>query len=163
MYKTIQNNPPTNNLWIMPYEDLSNNSNCKKRCDECFPNELTYNCMIIYIPSEEGIIVLGYYEIEELHITESPRFELIGNRTELYFKKNDLETLKREKCFCISSWVFDFSLRNQECLSQICSHMLDWSSPAYLLWFEGKEELVFYPRNRKNRAIECFVNAFINE
>lgn len=163
MYKTIQNKPIINNLWIIPFRSLCLNQESKTKCEECFPCELDENSMIIYNTSDDGFVVLGYYKLDSQNITESLMFNKLRNITYTICQIDDTEVIKQIKCSHICSWVFDISLRNKECLTQICSHMLSMSSPSYLLWYDGKEELVFYPRNRKYSAIEHFVNAFLKE
>lgn len=147
----------------MPFRTLCHEQESKTKCEECFPNELDEDSMIIYNTSDDGFVVLGYYNLDTKNITESHMYEQLRNNTYAFCQIDDTEEFKRLKCSHLCSWVFDISLRNKECLNIICSHMFSSASPSYLLWYEGKEELVFYPRDRKYSAIEYFVNAFMKE
>lgn len=166
MFKTIQNNPPTNNLWIISFRTLCFRQEDKAIIEECFPNELDEDSMIIYNTSDEGFVVLGYYKMDSQNITTSSMYDQLRNEIHAFCHTDHIdntEELTQVKCGHLCSWVFDISLRNKECLNKICNAIYYSASPSYFLWYEGKEGLVFYPRNRKQRTLDCFVNAFMKE
>lgn len=149
---------------IASYRGLYDDPKLKRICEECFPSSLSADSMILYTCSEESIAVLGFYDLEELHITRSPRFEQVREMTKLFQGKDNIESLQAEKCVHIRSWIFDESLRNRECLYRICESMVEKSKPCRLLWAEDKNGgLLFYPVEQNYGAAEYFTEAFMGD
>lgn len=165
MYKTIQDNIVLNDIWVMPYGVLCNNPSFdfREKCNKIFPNVLTDNSMIIYNSSEDDVNIIGYYNLEELHITKSPRFEAVRNLTRSFHVNDNVEFLKKQKCAHISSWIFDHSLHRKDYLYKICENIITKASVQYyLVWREDNNGgLLFFPTEQYNNAITFFTDAFM--
>lgn len=160
MYKKIQENPIINDLWIIRFDVLSSDSKAKFECEHCFPKELNNNSVIIYSPSDDGIVVLGYFNLDNLSITSSSLFEQIRNITLSFNGIDNIEQLSQIKCSHICSWVFDDSLRTNKHLNKIVESIVIKSKKSFLLWYEYHDELIFYPLENYYLAIDYFVKAF---
>lgn len=164
MYRTIQNNPQIESIWVVSYDGLKPCDEHKRRCEECFPDILDDNTMIIYTPSDDGIIVLGYYKLDEVNITQSTMYEQLRMNTLIINEIDLTDELKQKKCMCILSWVLDKSLRSKKYLTTICESIVENTrKQGDLLWCEGRNEIIFYPLSERYAAIEYFANAFMNE
>ena len=75
MYQNLQVNPIINGIMCVSYEELSLNTNTNNRCLETFPQGIPDNATIIYSPSDNGIIVLGYYVLDALNMSHSAYFD----------------------------------------------------------------------------------------
>lgn len=160
MYRKIQENPIINDLWIIRFDVLSSDSKAKLECESCFPNELNDDSVIIYNPSDDGIIVLGYFNLDNLSITSSSLFEQVKNITLSFYDIDNIEQLSQIKCSHICSWVFDDSLRTSEHLNKIVESIVIKSKNSILLWYEYHDELIFYPLKNYYLAIDYFVKSF---
>lgn len=74
MYKKKQENPIINDLWIIRFDVLSSDSKAKFECEHCLPKEFKNSSVIIYSPSDDGIVILGYFNLDNLNITSSSLF-----------------------------------------------------------------------------------------
>ena len=81
MYQNLQVNPVINDIMCVSYEELSLNTNTNNRCLETFPQGIPNNATIIYSPSDNGIIVLGYYVLDSLNMSHSAYFDFLRDTT----------------------------------------------------------------------------------
>lgn len=159
MYRKIQDSAIINDLWIIPFEVLSKNLDAKFKCEQCFPNELNNNSRIIYNSSDDGIVVLGYYNLDDLNITSFSMFENVKNITLSFYGIDNVEKISQTRCSHICSWVFDYSLKTNEQLKKIVESIV-LESKKTLLWFEYNNDLIFYPIENYPLAINYFIKAF---
>ena len=129
---------------------------------ELFGDDMDDNAIVIYSTSNDGIIVLGYYILDDLNITQSSMYEQLKINTFVFSNKDKTADLKEIKCKHISTWTFDESLRNKEYLLHIFE-VMTFGNNSYLLWCDGHNEIVFYPLSERYAAIEYFANAFLKE
>jgi hypothetical protein len=162
MYKKIQIEPTIKDIWSIPFDNLKLNEQTKNRCEELFCDDMDDNAIVIYSTSDDGIIVLGYYLLDDLNITQSSMYEQLKINTFVFSNKDKTADLKEIKCKHISIWTFDESLRNKEYLLHIFE-VMTFGNNSYLLWCDGHNEIVFYPLSERYAAIEYFANAFLKE
>lgn len=162
MYKKIQIEPTIKDIWSIPFDNLKLNEQTKNKCEESFGDDMDDNAIVIYSTSDDGIIVLGYYILDDLNITQSSMYEQLKINTFVFSNKDKTADLKEIKCKHISTWTFDESLRNKEYLLHIFE-VMTFGNNSYLLWCDGHNEIVFYPLSERYAAIEYFANAFLKE
>ena len=94
MYQNLQVNPIINDIMCVPYEELRDlNTNTNNRCLETFPQGIPNNATItVYSPSNNGIIVLGYYVLDALNMSHSAHFDYLTEILLLY----DLKVLTQD-------------------------------------------------------------------
>ena len=171
MYQKLQTNPVIKDLWCIPYETLRENLNTKERCLNVFPQGLPDNSNIVYSSSEEGIIVLGYYVIDDANMTSSKYYESVKSITLQFQGADKTSRINQTDCVHIKTWVFDNSLRNEACLDKIFnSIVLHFPYKGkYILWYDNKQgELCFYSIDRgvaggTNCALTYFTNDFMRQ
>lgn len=86
MYQNLQANPIIKNILCVSYTTLQLNENTNRCCAEVFPQGIPDNATIVYSPSDKGIIVLGYYVLDTLNMSESIYFNALRNNTLQYAK-----------------------------------------------------------------------------
>ena len=101
MYKKIQIEPTIKDIWTIPFDILKLNEQTKNKCEELFGDDMDDNAIVIYSTSNDGIIVLGYYILDDLNITQSSMYEQLKINTfvfsntlipQHYYKYNFLST-----------------------------------------------------------------------
>lgn len=162
MFRKIQEGLINNDILSVPFENLKLNEETKSKCEDCFGENIDDDTIIIYSSSYDGIIVLGYYIIDDLNITQSPMYEQLKTNTRIFGETDKTEDLEQKKCKHICSWVFDESLRNKDYLTHIFE-VMTFDNKNYLLWCEGHNEIIFYPLSERYAAIEYFANTFLKE
>lgn len=170
MYQKLQQNLVINDLWCNPYEVLSENPVAKERCLLVFPN-VPDKANIIYSSSAEGIIVLGYYVLDNANLTLSRYYETLRSATLKYRGIDETERIKQIDCIHIKSWVFDDVLRNKTYLYRILNSIICTlpSKETHILWYENRQgQLIFYPFCKgvvggTIRALTHFTNDFLNQ
>ena len=171
MFQRLQENPPINGIMCVPYSNLILNDNTRQRCTDVFGNNIPNESVIVYSPSDDGIVVLGYYVLSNEHMADSECYEYLRARTITLQGEDPTEEIRKFDCICISEWVFDYSLRSRNHLesifNSIVSGHLDGS--RHFIWYVNRNrELLFYSiYNRMSidntAAVIYFANEFLNE
>lgn len=173
MYQNLQVNPIINDIMCVSYEVLSLNTNTNNRCLETFQQGIPDNATIIYSPSDNGIIVLGYYVLDALNMSHSAYFDFLRDTTIRFEGFDPRPNVENTTCIHINEWLFDESLRNtrrlQHIFLTIISNIND-DVNHYFVWCDSShKETLFYPINKiENRlsntnAIFYFSRIFMYE
>lgn len=173
MYQNLQVNPIINGIMCVSYEELSLNTNTNNRCLETFPQGIPDNATIVYSPSDNGIIVLGYYVLDALNMSQSINFEALREATLQYEGFDPRQNVEGASCIHINDWVFDESLRNRITLQHIfltiTSSIEDNINHCFIWCDSNNGDILFYPIKRiENRlsntsAILYFSHMFLYE
>lgn len=162
MFRKIQEGLIINDIWSVSFENLKLNKNTKSKCENCFGDDIDDETIIIYSSSDDGIIVLGYYVLDDMNIAQSSMYKQLKTNTRIFGGTDKTEDLEQKKCKHICSWVFDESLRNKDYLTHIFE-VMTFDNNNCLLWCEGHNEIIFYPLSERYAAIDYFSNAFLKE
>lgn len=92
MYKKIQIEPTIKDIWSIPFDNLKLNEQTKNRSEELFGDDMDDNAIVIYSTSDDGIIVLGYYLLDDLNITQSSMYEQLKINTFVFSNKDKVTT-----------------------------------------------------------------------
>ncbi len=151
MYQNLQANPIINGIMCVSYEDLCLNTNTNNRCLEVFPRGIPDNATIIYSPSDDGIIVLGYYVLNNQNITESYLYNALRNISRNINGVDHHQSFLNAECHKIEEWVFDNSLNNKQHLFHIftiiISSIVVHEGLSFLWCDSGFDEIIYYPIN----------------
>lgn len=149
MYQNLQANPIIKNILCVSYTTLQLNENTNRCCAEVFPQGIPDNATIVYSPSDKGIIVLGYYVLDTLNMSESIYFNALRNNTLQYKDFDPQQEVKSSTCIHIKDWVFDESLRDTIWLRHIFLTIIssiENNINNFFVWYDGhKGEVLFYP------------------
>ena len=170
MYVELHPNPIINEIMCVPFENLRLNDNTYEKCVQTFRN-IPDDAIIVYSTSEEGIVVLGYYILDNLNMKYSDCFDALRENTLRLSGFDPIEKVNQMDCIHIKEWVFDNSLRNKEHLNHIflnISLACPNESWEYMLWYNSiHHSLLFYPIHDMElsnyAAIFYFSDAFLNE
>ena len=88
MYKKIQIEPTIKDIWSIPFDNLKLNEQTKNRSEELFGDDMDDNAIVIYSTSNDGIIVLVYYILDDLNITQSSMYEQLKINTFVFSNKD---------------------------------------------------------------------------
>lgn len=171
MFTELQTNPVINDLWCIPYETLSKNPSTKEKCLTTFPHGLPDNSNIIYSSSDEEIIVLGYYVIDDANITSSKYYESLRNITLQFQGVDETSRIKQTDCVHIKAWVFDNSLKDEAYLENILFGIIRHypHKKRFFLWYDNNQgNLCFYPIDKSVAggsicALTHFKNDFLKQ
>ena len=169
MYIELHPNPIINGIMCVPFENLRLNDSTHEKCVEVFKNTIPDNATIIYSPSEEGIVVLGYYVLDDANMITSKYYESLRSATIRFQNIDETNRIKKTECVHIKSWVFDNALRNKAYLNTILSCIIDYFpyQRKHIIWYDNKQgELCFYPIYRgvvgaNVSALAYFTNDFM--
>ena len=169
MYNQITDLDTVGKIFVVPIENLNNVM--RGQASSIF-GDINAGSFIIYtIISENEASVLGYFNLDNLSITESPRFAYLNANTIAVNKKDSSDELERMPSIHISQWVFDNSLKNKSALNSIFQAITAFcyaTSENTMLWTDSND-LYFYPLRQSdipfghNAAIAYFIDKFMNE
>lgn len=170
MYTHLQQNPQINYILVVEFRNLKQNDKVRTKCTETLQCDLSDDDYIVYSPSDNDITVLGRLVLNDENITTSTMYGSLRNNTTSFYGEDHTERLQQITCRKIEKWIFDESLKNKSHLSQIFSFICrETSKEAMILWYEGTEEIIFYPVINdqmifaRPSAVSYFTNAFLNE
>lgn len=169
MYKKLTDLNIVEKLFVVPIENLS--IVLKNQAFSIFDDIKADSFIIYMITSEDEVSVLGYFNLDNLPITESPRFAYLNANTVAANEMDSSNELERMPSIHISKWVFDNSLKNKVALNSIFQTITAFcnaTSKNTMLWADSND-LYFYPLKQTdipfghNAAIGCFIDKFMNE
>lgn len=173
MFQRLQENPTINGIMCVPYSNLMLNDNTRQRCMDVLGNNIPNEAVIVYSPSDDGIVVLGYYVLDTLNMSQSIYFEVLREATLQYEGFDPRQNVEGSNCIHISDWVFDESLRDRIRLQHIfltVTSSIEDTINHYFVWCDSSnEDILFYPIKRvRNRlantsAILYFSHMFLYE
>lgn len=169
MYRKLTDLDAVGEIFVIPIENLNN----VIRCQASFVlGDINDDSFIIYTKdSESEAVVLGCLNLDNLPITESPRFAYLNANTVAVNEKDSSDELKIMPSIHISQWVFDNSLKNEvalECIFRTITSFCNAKSKNTMLWTDSND-LYFYPLKQSNvqfghnAAIGYFIEKFMNE
>lgn len=170
MYVELHPNPIINEIMCVPFENLRLNDNTYERCVQTLGN-IPDDAIIVYSPSEEGILVLGYYVLDDANMVTSKYYESLRNATKHFQGIDETNRIKKTECVHIKTWVFDNALKNKAHLNTILNcivHFFPYNR-KHILWYDNKQgEICFYPIYRgvvggAISALSYFTNDFMNQ
>ena len=103
MYKILFFVLTIKDIWSIPFDSLKLNEQTKNKCEELFGDDMDDNAIVIYSTSNDGIIVLVYYILDDLNITQSSMYEQLKINTFVFSNKDKTADLKEIKCKHIST------------------------------------------------------------
>ena len=169
MYKKLTDLDTIGKIFVVPVENL--NSVMRNQASSVF-GDINDGSFIIYtIIPENKVSFLGCFNLDNLPITESPRFPYLNTNTVAANEKDSSEELERMPSIHISHWVFDNSLKNKVALNSIFQAITTFCNAASkntMLWTDSND-LYFYPLRQSdipfghNAAIGYFIDKFMNE
>lgn len=171
MYRELNPNANINEIMCIPFENLRLNDKTYEKCVEVFKNDILDDATIIYSPSEEGIVVLGYYVLDSANMVTSKYYESLRSAMKCFCDKDETNRIRNTECVHIKTWVFDNALRNKAYLNIIISCIIH-SCPyerKHILWYDNSQgEICFYPISRgvvgaNISALTYFTNDFMNQ
>ena len=80
------------------------------RLKKIFANVDLQDAYVLYITTDEYPIFIGYFILDETHITASPLFESYRQNMIAVGEDDPLTELRNEHCLHLRSWVFDKQL-----------------------------------------------------
>lgn len=83
------------------------------RLKKIFVNVDLQDAYVLYITTDEYPIFIGYFILDETHITASPLFESYRQNMIAAGEDDPLTELRNEHCIHLRSWVFDKQLDNK--------------------------------------------------
>lgn len=169
MYKKLTDIDTVGKVFVVPIENL--NAVMRSQASSIF-DDISAGSFIIYtIISENEVSVLGLFNLDNLPITESPRFSYLNANTVAANEKDSSDELERMPSIHISQWVFDNSLKNKVALNSIFQAITAYcnaTSKNTMLWTDSND-LYFYSLRQSdipfghNAAIGYFIEKFMNE
>ena len=169
MYKKLTDLDTVGKIFVVPIENLNNVM--RSQASSVFGDICAGSFIIYTIISENEVSVLGYFNLDNLPITESPRFSYLNANTVAANEKDSSDELERMPSIHISQWVFDNSLKNKVALNSIFQAITAYcnaTSKNTMLWTDSND-LYFYPLRQSdipfghNAAIGYFIDKFMNE
>ena len=113
------------------------------RVNELFVNVDLQDAYVLYITTDEYPIFIGYFLLDETHITASPLFE--SYRQNMIAAGEEESLTSFEHCLHLRSWVFDKQLDNKNHIGHIVSYIASTGgNRPYILWCECGDELLCY-------------------
>ena len=108
----------------VPYSNLIHNDNTRQRCIDELSNNISNEAVIVYSLSDDGIVVLGYYILNNQNITESVFYNALRDNSIHSHGIDCHQSFLNAECHKIQEWVFDVSLNNKQHLYHIFSIMI---------------------------------------
>ena len=143
MYKQLTDQQISEHIGIVHFSNL--NELNQVRVNELFVNVDLQDALILYQTTDEYPIFLGYFILDETHITASSLFESYRQNMIAAGEDDPLIELRNEHCLHLRSWVFDKQLDNKIHIGHIVSYIAS-SGGDYpqILWCECGDELLCY-------------------
>lgn len=69
---------------------------------------------ILHKAIDESAIILGYFLLDNTHITSSSLFEILRQNTVNVEREDHLPSFIDEECIHLGTWVFDKQLGNEQ-------------------------------------------------
>ena len=115
------------------------------RLKKIFANVDLQDAYVLYITTDEYPIFIGYFILDETHITASPLFESYRQNMIAVGEDDPLTELRNEHCLHLRSWVFDKQLDNKIHIGHIVSYIASSGGDRpNILWCECGDELLCY-------------------
>jgi len=154
MFQRLQENPTINGIMCVPYSNIMRNDNARQRCIDVLGNIIPNEAVIVYSPSDDGIVVLGYYILNNQNITESVFYNALRDNSINSHGIDCHQSFLNAECHKIQEWVFDVSLNNKQHLYHIFSIMIssiETHERLTILWCEsGFNDIIYYPIDNEN-------------
>lgn len=171
MYKELQTNPIINDIWCVPFGNLRLIVSTNEKVLQVFEQGLPDNSYIVYTDSDDSIVVLGYYVLDNNNMSKSIYYESLRNVTQELQNIDPTDEINQIDCVHIREWVFDNSLKKENYLNRIFNIMISTylDGNKHIMWFVNKnQQLSFYPifgnwAFLNIAAIKYLTDAFLNE
>ena len=144
MYLDLVNVQVNNDFGIVPYFNLNDLN--QERVNDLFPQEWNlHESYVLYKTVGNSVLILGYFILDNTHITNSTIFESLQRNTINYLGVNHLPLIQNERCVHLRTWIFDKQLGNEQGLKRVFSYITNIiDNPPYILWCEDGNDLLFY-------------------
>lgn len=162
MYREFKQGALNGKIWIIPYDNL--NEENKRVVVDALSDSLDDNSFVIYEIDENTPIYLGYFKLENTHISLSNLFNTLRHNSILGGTDDPLLALKNEKCLHIDNWVFDKQLGQEKMLDKIFTYITTFVQRPFILWCETGSNLLFHKVNNEpfgqTTAVAYFITYF---
>lgn len=146
MYKQLTDKQIGEHFFIVPNDVLGDLH--QTRLKKIFPNVDLEDAFVLYITTDEYPIFIGYFILDETHITASPLLESYRQNMIAAGEDDPLIELRNEHCLHLRSWVLDKQLDNKKAIKRIV-HIAsiiatENCNRPNILWCECGDELLCY-------------------
>lgn len=152
MFKNFTNHKPIEKVVITSLSSLADAD--KEYIFSIFGMIPPYSFVIYGGTEKDNILLLGYYVLDRLSITNSPFFSALCENTKNVNGVNLTPEFYRRPSIHISSWVFDEAIRNERALNTIFRSMTqycDTNADMTFLWTDtDTAELLYYPLEKSD-------------
>ena len=169
MFKNFTNHKPVEKVAITPLSSLTDAD--KEYIFSIFGIISQYSFVIYGGTEKDNMLLLGYYVLDRLSITNSSFFSTLCENTKNVNCVDLTSEFYRKPSIHISSWMFDEAIRNKRALNTIFRSMTqycDTNADLTFLWTDtDTTELLFYPleksdgENDNRNAVNYFRMKFL--